>query len=74
MDTYLTSRIAYQTYVDWKYVFTVFGGEAENIVYTLYLEQTSDNTGLLYIHCIWEVGWIHSIYTVLGPLRTVFPN
>ena len=31
-------------------------GRVENIVYTLYLDQISDNTGLLYIHCISEVG------------------
>ena len=38
----------------WIYVFTVFGGEAENIVYTLYLDCICSVFGALYLLCIWS--------------------
>ena len=38
----------------WIYVFTVFGGEAENIVYTLYLDCIWSVFGALYLLCIWS--------------------
>ena len=54
LTRYISTRVNCTPDLHWIYVFTVFGGEAENIVYTLYLDCICSVFGALYLLCIWS--------------------